>query len=147
MDQVKLLREYTRELECHLARINSSDCCQCGINESQCFLLVEIGRKPGICVKELAAVLRLDKSGVSRGVEELVQKGYVNREPSPEDRRSVVLSLTDNGKARFDRIENDMYEKFRAVLSHMDPDRLDQILESLRLYNEACSKTECKCGC
>lgn len=147
MDHVKLLREYTRELECHLARINRSDCCRCGINESQCFLLVEIGRKPGICIKELAAALRLDKSGVSRGVEELVQNGYVNREPSPEDRRSVVLSLTDSGKARFDRIENDMYAKFRAVLSHMDADRLEQILESLRLYNEACSKTEGECGC
>lgn len=147
MDQVKLLREYTRELECHLARLNSADCCQCGINESQCFLLVEIGRKPGICVKELAAVLRLDKSGVSRGVDELVRKGYVNRDPSAEDRRSVVLSLTDSGKARFDRIESDMYEKFRAVLAHVDKGRLEQLLESLRLYNEACSRTECESVC
>lgn len=145
MDQVELLREYTRELECHLARINRSDCCQCGINESQCFLLVEIGRKPGICIRELAEILRLDKSGVSRGVEELVQKGYVNREPSRKDRRSVVLSLTDSGAARFSRIENDMYEIFRAVLSHLEPCRREQVLEALRFYNEACGKTECEC--
>ena len=145
MDQVKLMREYTRELECHLARINRSDCCQCGINESQCFLLVEIGRKPGICIRELAEILRLDKSGVSRGVEELVQKGYVNREPSRKDRRSVVLSLTYSGAARFSRIENDMYEIFRAVLSHLEPCRREQVLEALRLYNEACGKTECEC--
>ena len=70
MDQVKLFREYTRELECHLAYLNQSDCCQCGINESQCFLIVEIGREPGICVKELAEKVGLDKSGISRGVEE-----------------------------------------------------------------------------
>ena len=78
MKEVKLFREYTRELECHLAALNQSDCCQCGINESQCFLIVEIGRKPGICVKELAEAVGLDKSGISRGVEELVQKEYVN---------------------------------------------------------------------
>lgn len=41
MNQVKQLREYTRELECHLANMNQSDCCQCGVNTSQCFLLVE----------------------------------------------------------------------------------------------------------
>ena len=99
MEQVKLFREYTRELECHLAVLNQSDCCQCGINESQCFLVVEIGRKPGISVKELAETVGLDKSGISRGVEELVRKGFVNRETSKEDRRSVELSLTDSGKA------------------------------------------------
>jgi len=43
---------------------------------------LEIGRKANISVKELAEILRLDKSGISRTVEELVQKGYVERKPS-----------------------------------------------------------------
>ena len=119
MDRVKLFREYTRELECHLTYLNQSDCCQCSINESQCFLIVEIGREPGICIKKLAEKLRVDKSGISRGVEELVQKGFVNREPSREDRRSVMLSLTEKGQARFEKIENDMYLKFQTVLANI----------------------------
>lgn len=142
MEQVKLFREYTRELECHLAAMNQSDCCQCGINESQCFLVVEIGRKPGISVKELAETVGLDKSGISRGVEELVRKGFVNRETSKEDRRSVELTLTDSGNARFEKIENDMNLKFREVLLNIDADRRDQVLEALKLYNEACRKAE-----
>ena len=142
MEQVKLFREYTRELECHLAAMNQSDCCQCGINESQCFLVVEIGRKPGISVKELAEIVGLDKSGISRGVEELVRKGFVNRETSKEDRRSVELTLTDSGNARFEKIENDMNLKFRKVLFNIDADQRDQVLEALRIYNEACRKAE-----
>ena len=142
MDQISLFREYTRELECHLARLNQSDCCQCGINESLCFLLVEIGRKPGICVRELSEILQLDKSGVSRGVEALVQKGYVSRVPSGEDRRSVVLSLTESGQARFDRIENDMNAKFAKVLSRIGADRQQQVLDALQIYNEACREAE-----
>ena len=144
MDQVKLFREYTRELECHLAYLNQSDCCRCGINESQCFMVVEIGRKPGISGKELAEILRVDKSGISRGVEELVQNGFVNREPSREDRRSVALSLTEKGQARFEKIENDMYLKFRTVLSGIPEDKRQQVLEALEIYNEACRKTESK---
>ena len=142
MDRVKLFREYTRELEFHLAVLNQSDCCQCGINESQCFLIVEIGRRPGISNKELAEIVGLDKSGISRGVEELVRKGYVNREPSTEDRRCVVLSLTESGQARFDRIENDMHAKFAAVLSQIDPEKQQQVLEALEIYNDACRKAE-----
>ena len=142
MDQVKQFREYTRELECHLTVLNQSDCCQCGINESQCFLVVEIGRKPGISVKELAEAVGLDKSGISRGVEELVRKDYVNREPSKADRRCVVLTLTEKGKARFEKIENDMYLKFRNVLSYIEADQREQVLEALKIYNEACRKAE-----
>ena len=103
MNQAKLLRENTRILECHLGNINKTDSCCCGISEPECFVLVEIGRKPNISVKELAEILRLDKSGVSRTVEELVQKDYVERKPSTEDRRFVVLNLTLKGKERFEK--------------------------------------------
>ena len=59
MDLVKQFREYTRQLECHLDNMNQSDCCCCGVSTAQCFIIVEIGRKPGISVKELAEILRV----------------------------------------------------------------------------------------
>ena len=148
MDKVKQFREYTRELELHLDNINDTDCCECGVNKGQCFMVVEIGRHPGICLKELAEILRLDKSGISRGLEELVQKGYVNREPSKEDRRSVVLTLTKEGQERFEKIETDMNIKFEVIFSKIDKDKQDQVLEGLKIYNEACriaEKRDCCC--
>ena len=120
MDKVKLFREYTRDLERNLENMNQSDCCQCNVNTLQCFLVVEIGRQPGICIKDLAQTLKIDKSGISRAIEELVQKGFVLREPSKADRRSVVLTLTKDGAARFNKIENDMYEKFKRVFSYIE---------------------------
>ena len=145
MDKVKMFRERTRELERNLEKMNRSDCCQCSVTTSQCFLVVEIGRNPGICVKDLANVLKLDKSAVSRAVEELVQKGFVIREPSKADRRSVVLTLTEEGEARFNKIENDMYEKFKKVFARIPKDKQEQVLEALQIYNEACEKEEGKC--
>ena len=142
MDKAKLFREYTRELERNLENMNKSDCCQCSVTTSQCFLVVEIGRHPGICVKELAEILKLDKSAVSRAVEELVQKEYVLRTPSKTDRRSVVLNLTSEGENRFNKIEDDMYKKFKAVFQNIPKDKREQVLEALQLYNEACEKAE-----
>jgi putative acetyltransferase len=145
MDKVKLFRESTRELERNLEKLNSSDCCQCNVNTSQCFLVVEIGRNPGICVKELAKLLKMDKSAVSRSVEELVQKGYVLREPSTRDRRCVVLNLTDEGMARFNTIEKDMNMKFKRVFSMIPKEKQSQVLEALNIYNDAIKKSEVEC--
>ncbi len=144
MDKVKLFREYTRELERNLENMNQSDCCQCNVNTLQCFLVVEIGRQPGICIKDLAQNLKLDKSGISRAVEELVQKGFVLREPSKKDRRCVILTLTKDGETRFEKIENDMHEKFKKVFSFIEKDKQDMVLEALQLYNAAFLKTENK---
>ena len=142
MDKIQQFREYTRELECHLDNINQTDCCQCSVSKAECFLIVEIGRKPGISIKELAGILKVDKSGVSRNVEELVKKGFVTREPSRTDRRCVVLKLTENGNARFEKIEKDMYIEFKKVFSMIKKSDQDKGLEALRIYNEACRKVE-----
>ena len=142
MDAIKQFREYTRQLECHLGVMNQADCCCCGVSQTQCFLIVEIGRKPGISVKELAEILRTDKSAISRSVEELVQKGFVERKPSKEDRRYVELSLLQKGQERFEKIEHDMYFKFKKVWDKIPTEKQEQVLEALKLYNEACMETE-----
>ena len=142
MDLVKQFREYTRQLECHLGNINSADCCCCSVNKTQCFLIVEIGRKPGISVKELADILRINKSGVSRLVEDLVQKEFVERKPSAEDRRFVTLNLLPKGQERFEKIEHDMYYRFKEVLEQIPEDKQEQVVEALKIYNEACLVVE-----
>ncbi len=142
MNQAKQFRENTRILECHLGNINKTDCCCFGISETQCFVLVEIGRKPNISVKELSEILRLDKSGISRIVEELVQKNYVERKPSEDDRRYVVLNLTHAGKERFEKIENDMNQKFKQILDKIPVDKRTQVIEALELCNAACNELE-----
>ena len=142
MNQVKMFRENTRRLEMNLGNVNNSDCCCCGISNTQCFVLVEIGRKANISVKELSEILRLDKSGISRMVEELVQKGFVDRVSSKEDRRYVVLNLTDTGIERFNKIENDMNQKFKNILERIPRDKRNQVIEALQLYNTALEMCE-----
>ncbi len=142
MDSIKRFREYTRQLECHLGYMNQTDCCCCGVSQTQCFLIVEIGRKPGSSVKELAEILRMDKSGISRSVEELVQNGFVERNPAKEDRRYVELRLLQKGQERFEKIEHDMYFKFKEVWERIPAEKQEQVLEALRLYNDACQVVE-----
>lgn len=142
MDKVKQFREYTRQLECQLANINKTDCCCCNVTTAQCFAVVEIGRHPGISLKELAAILHTDKSSISRTVEELVRKEYVERSASKEDRRWVVLNLLPKGQAHFEKIEQDMNLKFQEILNEIPAGKQELVIEALQLYVNACLKVE-----
>lgn len=142
MGELNLFREYTRQLQCQLGNINKSDCCDCGIGTTQCYMLVEIGRQPGLSIKELALTLRTDKSSVSRAIEELVCSGYVERKSSQQDRRWVTLTLTPKGQQQFEKIEHDMNLKFQSVLDNIPVEKQEQVIEALQLYVEACEKLE-----
>lgn len=139
---VNTFREYTRQLECQLEHINKTDCCSCNISTAQCFVIVEIGCHPGISVKELAAILHIDKSSVSRTIEELVRKEYVERKSSKKDRRWVTLNLLPQGQAHFEKIEQDMNQKFEKILKEIPEEKQEQVIEALELYVTACIKAE-----
>lgn len=138
MNQVRMFRDSSRRLAMNLGTINKSECCCGGISDTQCYALVEIGREPNISVKELAGILRMDKSGISRIVEDLVQKQFVERKPSSVDRRYVVLNLTEKGIDRFNKIDSDMNAKFKIILDRIPKEKRKQLIESLELYNSAC---------
>ena len=52
--------------------------------------------------------------------------------------------------AVFERIENDMNQKFKKIFDAMPVDKRAQVIESLEIYNRACAeierKKECDCN-
>ena len=142
MEQASRFREYIRQMECHLENMSLDDCNCCGINRSQCFVVVEIGRKPGISLKEVAEILHTEKSCMSRTVDSLVKKGYVDRRISTKDRRYVMLDLTEKGRKHFERIEKDMTDLFEKVLLGIPEKKRNQVMESIKLFNDACLEIE-----
>ena len=61
-------------------------------------LLSESG---GATVGEIAARTGTTPSSTTRLVDRLVERNLVFRRPAPTDRRSVLLSLSDTGRARW----------------------------------------------
>lgn len=135
-DQIRL-REDIRILERKLGLLSDSGMCCCGVTMAQCHAIVEIGRANGISLAELAGLLNLDNSTMSRTVNNLVNSGYVIRELDPKDRRYVTIELTDSGKAVFEEIESGMERKFSDILDRIPEEKRAQVLESLELLNEA----------
>ncbi len=94
-------------------------CCY-DISVTPCWALDALVGADSLTLNQLAAKLYLDKSTTSRVVNALERKGYVLRTPHPEDGRAVVLRATAAGGRLQTRIEREVLEMERGLLSEFD---------------------------
>ena len=94
------------------------------------FLLSFKGRSsPG----EVAASFGVPRANVTSTIDRLVERGLISRQENPDDRRSHILSLTQEGKSQVERLREIGAARIKSVLERM-PDRA---LVSLRVGLEA----------
>ncbi|ODU04767.1 MAG: hypothetical protein ABS81_09150 [Pseudonocardia sp. SCN 72-86] len=74
-------------------------------------------RTPGM--QELGRHLGLDKSSTSGLVDRAERRGLVARTPSPDDGRSVLVSLTDAGREAAHALEAAAGQRIRALTTHL----------------------------
>ena len=58
-----------------------------------------VGRNPGITVSELLEILQITKQSLSRVLNALVDRGFVEQRPGVTDRRQRLLFLSEEGAA------------------------------------------------
>src|SRR6201994_1042983 len=75
------------------------ECRQFDLTPVQYAALIAIHTHPGIDATRLSAVIAFDRSTLGSVIERLEAKGYVERKPSPEDKRVKLLTLTRAGAA------------------------------------------------
>lgn len=73
---------------------------QAGIRSPQYAMLRYIGATNGALAGELGEALCLEQSTVTRNVDLLKEKGYVEFTPHPDDGRKKVLFLTEAGRGK-----------------------------------------------
>lgn len=139
----KDLREMIRILERKLGVLEDSQVACCKITMAQCHALVEIGRAGRISLNELAEILHLESSSMSRTVNNLVNAGLVKRDIDPEDRRYITITLTTNGQVSFEDIENTMNSYYSNVYSALPVDKRAQVIDSFHLLVTAMNEYEC----
>jgi DNA-binding MarR family transcriptional regulator len=67
------------------------------ISEFEVLLSLHASGAPGVRPGNLTGVTRLSQPAVSRLIDRLVQQGLVHRLADPDDRRAVLVALTDAG--------------------------------------------------
>ncbi|MCW3064392.1 MAG: transcriptional regulator, MarR family [Solirubrobacterales bacterium] len=106
------------------------------LTHSQCKMLGLLGQDADVelSLKELAGGIGISLPAASRGIENLLQRGYVERREDAEDRRMKRVRITgaglEIGQAMYGA-KYDAIREFAASLSASEAERLRRALEPI----------------
>lgn len=140
---VNELREFTRLLVRNLGFLDKSEASCCGTTIGQCHSIIEIGAAQEISLNELADILKLDNSTLSRTVNNLVEQQLVSREIDVQDRRYIKMKLTEQGRTVCESIEKNMNMYYESLLNDIPEEKHEQVIESLMLLVKAMNNNKC----
>lgn len=124
------------QLHSQMQREGVNACCG-GATATQCLILTELGRSGPVTLAELVRRMNLDKGWVSRAVEAMVQEGLLQKEPSPTDRRAVIISMTERGAALCADLNQTLDTQSDRVMRHIPPAERANVYRALELLEQA----------
>ena len=80
----------------------------------------------------LAKGLMLSSAGATSRIDRLERRGLVRRLPDPDDRRGVIVELTDEGARLVDEAVAAVAESDRQLLGRLDADEIAQLQALLK---------------
>lgn len=96
-------------------------------------LISDAGR---ITAGGLAARTLMQKQQVTTVLNQLEDKGLIERTRQNENRRTVWLSTTENGSALLDEIHADFNAQLSAVFEQLDDAALDKYIDAMYTIND-----------
>ena len=105
--------------------LRSSDYQKEGIPFGQKAALLTIAVNKTINVKQLAEELHVTSGAATQHVEALVHEGLVVREIDENDRRNVVITLSNDGNKLLVKLRKNRVEKMKVLFSEVSDDELE----------------------
>jgi DNA-binding MarR family transcriptional regulator len=122
-----VLANRLRPVLLHLNRQLRREIHSLGVTGGQVSLLVQIKYRPGIGIRELAALERMSVPGMSKFISRLEEAGLVQRAPVEGDQRRVGLTLTPAGQKVLRSVKSKRTAWLAARLSDLDSEELEAI--------------------
>jgi DNA-binding MarR family transcriptional regulator len=86
---------------------------------------------------QIAESVFREKNSVTAVINTMEKQGVVRREPSPEDRRSVKVVITEKGWKEANRLNPIVQELSREALSCMDREQVENLVGMMRTFRES----------
>ncbi|APR81894.1 Hypothetical protein A7982_07243 [Minicystis rosea] len=104
------------------------------VGSAQAKFLRHIGRNSRISQADLARATDTAPTLTGRALETLIERGWVRRKRSEEDRRQYVLELTASGqrtRARVEEAREHVIQRIAAALDEKDVEDFDRIAKKI----------------
>ncbi|HOH59485.1 MAG: MarR family transcriptional regulator [Candidatus Cloacimonetes bacterium] len=131
------LQELITRLQVVLSEIDYTQkaCLQAG--RMECMLLNHLYQtKTPANMNELARVLNVSHSRVTRIMDNLVNKQLVTRRPSEDDRRCWFALITEKGMKLAENSQRTVLDQQESIVSKIPKKDLDEVVKAIKTYVE-----------
>ena len=124
------LPELLANLTTHYNAIFRQYSSRLSLTAPQAFHLLSIPTD-GISMSGLANKLGLDTSTLTRNIQKLEKLEFVRRKQDRNDKRILVVCLTDKGRAKVEKVEDYLLDLNFSMMKYIDLDDQENIPEML----------------
>ncbi|WP_294405632.1 MarR family winged helix-turn-helix transcriptional regulator [uncultured Clostridium sp.] len=94
-------------------------------------VLIVLQKKDGITQEYISSVLNIDKSAITRVIQSLLGKGFIEKKKDDEDKRCNRIYLTEKGQASKGSIDKERKEWNTILTKNISQEKLYEVLEIL----------------
>lgn len=134
--KVQRLAEMVERIVRAAHRLVRMDCDDLSLTPHQMLILRVLELHGPLTVGELRREARAAQSTMSEMVGRLARAGYVHKKPAPDDRRSVQVGITANGKAILAARLREMSRRHHTVLSALSDEDQERMLAAFQTIVE-----------
>jgi len=110
-----------------------------GLSMAQLHILYMLQRHGQMPMSRLAEVLNVSDSNATGLIDRVEERGYVERTRVAEDRRIVLIRVTEAGEKMLGEIDALSDELLRSVLGHLDRSKLAGVRQAFASMRDALS--------
>jgi len=110
-------------------------CLQAGKMECQLLNHLFVVKEP-VNMNELAKVLNVSHSRITRIMDNLVSKKLVLRKPSEKDRRCWFAIITDKGKKLAENCRQTVVDHQKKIIAQIPEKNVEDVYKALKIYVE-----------
>lgn len=99
-------------------------------------VLAFLNRHPGASLSEVSEHLGVTRATASAMTERLVQRNWVDRTADPQERRQIMLTLTETGRTYLEQMRDSTRHRIAELLNQLSSEELADVAAGLSILSE-----------
>ncbi|MDZ7671813.1 MAG: MarR family transcriptional regulator [Halanaerobiales bacterium] len=137
----EMIQELTRSLKIFERNEIVSE----GFTISQCYIILYIQKNEFLTMNQISKKMNLDKSTITRIIDNLVRDGYIEKRKSNEDGRVTLASLTKKGKTSAADLQLKINDYYRQIINEIPEGEVMNVVNSVNTLLKALKKVRPQC--
>jgi DNA-binding MarR family transcriptional regulator len=125
-----------------IARMYNQQAARYGATMSTGFVLLNINSDEGTPATKIAPLMGLEARSLTRILKSMEASGLIRREPDSNDKRSVRIFLTSEGRRKKEKAREVVLLFNNTVLEQVSPQKLNVFFEVLGEINKVVEKPD-----